>query len=175
LLQRVHPEFTGILEVMLMKLFNFMAGVGVAVMLGATAPLAWGQATEPSLPSGATAIAPAATSPIVPGEKAAPGAPGSEVSPSDPAAARLTGSSHAEMVNSQYVHMKIEQARAQGKDVSAARMQEQMGNAALKKGNNDRAAQHFDTALRAIGEMPSAPGEDSGGFSPDHQMRGAVD
>jgi hypothetical protein len=166
-----------------MKFFNLLAGAGVALMLGTAAPLAWGQATEPTAPSGSTAIAPAATSPIVPGDKAAPGAPGSGVSASNAAAAgsemnnpAAPNASGTEMLNANYVHKKIDQAQVQGKDVSAARMQEAMGNAALKKGMNDEAAQHFETALRSVGVMPNAPDENPGeATSPHRAMPGAVD
>lgn len=159
-----------------MKVLNFVAGVGVALMVGSSAPLAWGQATEPGMPNGSTAIAPAATSPTVPGEKAAPGAPGSGMSHTPAMDKPATGGTQADVTNAEYVHMKIAQAQAKGKDVSAARMQEKMGNAALKKGMNDEAAQHFETALHSIGEMPNAPGENSGEASSPHKaMPGAVD
>jgi hypothetical protein len=52
-----------VLELRSMKLFNFLAGACVALMIGAGATLAWGQATKPNMPNGSTAIAPAATSP----------------------------------------------------------------------------------------------------------------
>jgi len=159
-----------------MKLFNFVAGVGVALMVGSAAPIAWGQATEPSAPSGSTAIAPAATSPTVPGEKAAPGAPGSSMSHTSAMDKPAAGATQADTNSADYVHQKIADAQAKGKDVSAATMQEKMGNAALKKGMNDEAAQHFETALRSIGEMPNAPGENSGESSSPHKaMPGAVD
>jgi len=171
-----------------MKLFNYLAGAGVALMIGAAAPLAWGQATGPSMPSGSTAVAPAATSPTVPGEKAASGAPGSGMSATNPAAvpgssamgspaaAAATSTSPAEMKSADYVHKKIADAQAQGKDVSAARMQEKMGTAALKKGMNDEAAQHFETALRSIGEMPNTPGQNPGEAGSEHRaMPGSVD
>jgi hypothetical protein len=169
-------KITRILEVNYMKLFNFVAGVGAALLVGSAAPLARGQATEPSVPSGSTAIAPAATSPTVPGEKAAPGAPGSGMSHTPAMDKPAAGATQADAKNADYVHKKIADAQAKGKDVSAARMQENMGNAALKKGMNDEAAQHFETAMRSIGEMPNAPGENSGEASSPHKpMPGAVD
>jgi hypothetical protein len=80
------------------------------------------------------------------------------------------------MINAYYVHKKIDQAQAEGRDVGAAKMQEKMGDAALRKGMNNEAAQHFETALRSIGEMPNAPGENPGETgSPHHAMPGAVD
>ncbi len=169
-----------------MKFFNLLAGAGAALIIGTAVPLAWGQATEPAAPNGSTATAPLATSPTVPGEKAAPGAPGSGVSVDNPAAAgsemnnpnamAASGASGTGTVSSTYVHKKIDEAQAQGKDVSAARMQERMGEAALKKGMNDEAAQHFETALRSIGMTPNAPDENPGeGSSPNRAMPGAVD
>jgi hypothetical protein len=159
-----------------MKLFNFVAGIGVALMVGSAAPLAWGQVTEPSAPSASTAIAPAATSPTVPGEKAAPGAPGGEMSHTSAMDKPATGATQADVGNGDYVHKKIADAEAKGMDVSAARMQENMGNAALKKGMNKEAAQHFETALRSIGEMPNVPGQNAGeANSPHKAMPGAVD
>ncbi len=96
-----------------MKLFNFVAGVGVALMVGLAASLAWGQATEPSAPSGSTAVAPAAMSPTVPGEKAAPGAPGSGISTSHTSAMDkpAAGASQGDITSADYVHQKI-RARA---------------------------------------------------------------
>lgn len=170
-----------------MKLFNLLAGASAVLMIGSAAPLAWGQATaEPSAPGASTAIAPSAASPTVPGEKAAPGAPGSGVSMDNPSArgsemnnpnaAAAPGTSGTETVKSAYVHKKIDEAQAQGKDVSAAQIQEHMGDAALKKGMNDEAAQHFETALRSIGVMPNAPDENPGeATSPHRAMSGAVD
>lgn len=158
-----------------MKLINMIAGVGMAMTVGFAAPLAWGQATEPSIPSGSTAIAPAATSPTVPGDKAAPGAPGSSVGVAPAIEKPTTGASRADMTNADYVRRKIEDAQAKGKDVSAARMQEKMGDAALKKGMNDEAAQHFETALRSIGEMPNSSGSNAGEANTPHgSMPGAV-
>jgi hypothetical protein len=171
-----------------MKLINCLAGAGIIAMLGATAPFAWCQATDPNVSNAAASIAPAATSPTVPAEKAAPGAPGSSVDSASAAAAgtavtannpaeqTAAGVSNKDMINSEYVHNKIAQAQSQGKDVSAARMQEAMGDAAMKKGMSDEAAQHFETALRSIGEMPNAPGENPGeADSPHNAMPGAVD
>jgi hypothetical protein len=154
-----------------MKLTNYVAGVGIALIVGATAPIAWGQVTEPNVINGTTTIAPAATLPTVPAEKAAPGAPGSSTDPGDPdiagartaanypAAQNAPGVSDKDMINAEYVHNKISQAQTEGRDVSAARMQEAMGDSALKNGMNDEAAQHFATALQAIGAMPAGPDE----------------
>ncbi len=163
-----------------MKLFNIAASAAAVLALGAAAPLVWGQATEPGL-NGTTSIAPAAASPTVPGEKAAPGAPGSDASVSGGSAANEPAGSagtddQSEMMNSGYVHRKIDQAQAQGRDVSAAKMQAQMGDAAAQKGMTDEAAQHYQTALRSIGAMPPGTGDNSGqSTSSPHAARGAVD
>jgi hypothetical protein len=137
-----------------MNLLKLFAGFGVALAIGAAAPLTYAQIAEPAVPNGTTSIAPAATSPLVPGDKAAPGAPGSGISPKSPAAEMASGSAAADVLNTQYVHKKIDQAQAQGRDVSAARVQERMGNAALRQGKKDKAAEHFETALRSVGQMP---------------------
>ncbi len=156
-----------------MKLANCFASAGIALMLGIAVPSAWGQATGPAAP-GAAALAPAATSPTVPGEKAAPGAPGSGMS-ADRSMAAAPGSSAPDKMSADYVAKKITEAQGQGKDVTAAKAQQAMGEAALKKGMNDEAAQHFDTALRSIGVMPNAPGETAGEANSGHQaMPGAV-
>jgi hypothetical protein len=135
-----------------MNLLRYFAGA--ALVISVAAPLAYGQINEPAVPNGSTSIAPAAISPIVPGDKAAPGAPGSGVNPASPAARMAAGTAAGDILNSAYVHRKIDQAQARGFDVSAARLQEQMGNEALKAGNKDKAAEHFETALRAVGQMP---------------------
>src|SRR5215471_17433496 len=132
-----------------MKLANCFASAGLALMLGVAIPCAWGQATEPGAPNAGT-VAPSATSPVVPGEKAAPGAPGSAMSAGAPAAS----SSQSDQMSSGYVSQKISEAQARGKDVRLAKTQQAMGEAALKKGMNNEAAQHFETALRSIGVMP---------------------
>ena len=170
-----------------MKLINYIAGAGIAALIGVTGPFAWCQVSEPSAPNGATAIAPAATSPTVPAEKAAPGAPGSgtdsnpaaagsNAMANDPAEHSAAGVSDKDMINSEYVHNKIAQAQSKGRDVSAAQLQAAMGDAAMKKGMSDEAAQHFETALRSIGEMPNGPGENPGeAGSPHAPMPGSVD
>jgi hypothetical protein len=157
-----------------MKLVNCLASAGVALMLGIAIPPAWGQATEPAAPSAGT-VAPSAASPTVPGEKVAPGAPGSGMSAGMPMA-DASGTSQSDKMSADYVATKIGEAQAQGMDVSAAKAQQAMGEAALKKGMNNEAAQHFETALRSIGVMPNAPGETAGeATSGHHKMPGAVD
>jgi len=135
----------------------FRAGLGAIAALALAAPVAWGQINEPGVPNGTTSIAPSATSPVVPGEKAAPGAPGSGVAVP---AVEAGHNSAGDTLKSEYVHRKIDQAQAQGRDVSAARIQEAMGNEALRKGMEEKAADHFKTALRAVGQTPDtkAPG-----------------
>jgi hypothetical protein len=158
-----------------MKLVNCFASAGIALMLGIAVPSAWGQATESAAP-GIAAVVPAATSPIVPAEKAAPGAPGSEMSANTSTSmATAPGNSQPDKMSADYVAKKIAEAQAQGKDVTTAKVQQVMGNAALKNGMNDEAAQHFDTALRSIGIMPNAPGENASEGNSGHQaMPGAV-
>jgi len=156
-----------------MKLANYFASAGIAVMLGIAVPSAWGQATESAAP-GVAAVVPAATSPTVPAEKAAPGAPGNEMS-ANTSVAPAPGSSQPDKMSADYVAKKIAEAQAQGKDVTTAKVQQTMGNAALKNGMNDEAEQHFDTALRSIGIMPNAPGENASEGNSGHQaMPGAV-
>jgi hypothetical protein len=152
-----------------MDRWNPLAGFAIAALVLA-APPAWGQLNRPGLTNGTTSIAPSATSPIVPGDTAAPGAPGSGVT----APKSATESAHSQagdLLNSNYVHKKIDQAQAEGRDVSAARIQEAMGNDALRKGMDEQAADHFKTALRAVGQMPDSksPG------APLQPVPGAVD
>lgn len=156
-----------------MKLANCFASAGIALILGIAVPSAWGQATEPAA-SGVTAVVPAATSPTVPAEKAAPGAPGSKLGANTSVDA-AAGNSEADKMSADYVGKKIAAAQEQGKDVTAAKAQQAMGEAALKKGMTNEAAQHFETALRSIGVMPNAPGETAGEADSGHQaMPGAV-
>jgi hypothetical protein len=61
-----------------------------------------------------------------------------------------------------YLANKIADAQAQGKDVTTAQSQEEMGKAASKKGMNDEAARHFETALRSIGVTPIGLDQDAG-------------
>jgi hypothetical protein len=165
---QIHRSFGGKKA---MKLTNYLASVGIAVMLGSAAPFAWCQVTEPDASNGTASIAPAAASPTAPPEKIAPtvsvsAADAEKSAKTDikksadaPVDQAVPGASKADMVNAQYVQTKIAQAQKQGMDVSAAQMQEAMGKAAMKKGMNDEAAEHFETALSAIGEMPSARGD----------------
>ncbi len=156
-----------------MKLANYFASAGIAVMLGIAVPSAWGQVTESTAPAVA-AVAPAATSPTVPAEKAAPRVAGSEMS-ANTSIAPAPGSSQPDRMSADYVAKKIAEAQAQGKDVNTAKVQQTMGNAALKNGMNDEAEQHFDTALRSIGVIPNEPGQNaSEGNSGPQAMPGAV-
>jgi hypothetical protein len=139
-----------------MKLANHLAGAGVALMLSLAAPLSWGQTTEPGL-VGSTAIAPKATSPTVPPERVAPGVPGIPANTAKPAGP-FAGGLHQDALTSDYVAKKIADAGARGKDVTKAKSEEAKGNAALKKGMNDEAARHFDSALRLIADHPARVG-----------------
>ena len=74
-----------------------------------------------------------------------------------------------------YLAKKIAVAQAQGKDVTTAKSQEAMGKAALRKGMNDEAARHFETAFRSIGVIPIGLDQDAGdGNSEDWRMRDAI-
>jgi hypothetical protein len=64
--------------------------------------------------------------------------------------------------NAIFVKHEIAKARAEGKDVTGAEGQYKMGMAALNRGLNKEAAQHFDTALRAVGVEPKAQGQNPG-------------
>ena len=70
--------------------------------------------------------------------------------------------------NAIFVQHEITKARSQGKDVTAAEGQYTMGMAALNRGLNKEAAQHFDTALRAVGVEPKAQGQNPGETMPGH-------
>jgi hypothetical protein len=137
-----------------------LANVGVTLMVGLAVPLAWGQATEPGM-AGSTAVAPAAASPTVPAERVAPGVPG--IPPNTPRPlGPAPGSSRADVTKADYLANKIADAHAQGKDVTTAKAQEAMGKAALTKGMNDEAAQHFEAAFRSIGVIPIGLDRDAG-------------
>jgi hypothetical protein len=87
------------------------------------------------------------------------------VNPNDPVQFPPAGpgpDSHGGKLTAAFVDQKIAEAKAQGRDTSAAETQEVMGQADLRKGMNDEAAQHFDAALRSVGVAPNSPGQDSG-------------
>jgi hypothetical protein len=142
-----------------MNLGKCLANVGVTLMVGLAVPLALGQATEPGM--GSTAGAPAATSPTVPAERVAPGVPG--IPPNTPRPlGPASGGSRGYGMKENYLAKKIADAQAQGKDVTTAKSQEAMGKAASRKGMNDEAARHFETALRSIGVIPIGLDQDAG-------------
>jgi hypothetical protein len=124
--------------------------------------------------AGSTAVAPAATSPTVPAEQVAPGVPG--IPPNTPRPlGPAPGSSRADVTKADYLANKIADAQAQGKDVTTAKAQEAMGKAALTKGMNDEAAQHFEAAFRSIGVIPIGLDRDAGDGNSEHQrMRDAI-
>jgi hypothetical protein len=70
--------------------------------------------------------------------------------------------------NAVFVEHEITKARAKGKDVTGAEGQYKMGMAALNRGLNKEAAQHFDTALRAVGVEPKAQGYNPGETTHGH-------
>jgi len=74
----------------------------------------------------------------------------------------MNPTSHEGNVKAAYVDQQIAMAKARGQDTSAAETQEIMGQADLRRGLNNEAAQHFDNALRAVGVMPAWPGHNSG-------------
>jgi hypothetical protein len=117
-----------------MKRANWFAGAGVVLALTFAAPLA-GRAEEGSMNN------PAASS----GTMAA-----------NPSEQAKMGISAAAPDKAAYVNQKIAEAKAQGKDVKAAEMQARMGQAALSKGLQSEADQHFEIALRSVGANESA-------------------
>jgi hypothetical protein len=155
-----------------MKLTKTFATAGIVLTLGLAGPMAWGQMMGPGASNGSTAVAPAATSPTVPAEKVAPGAPGIAAA-ADKSDATM-GSSRSDIYTEDYVSKKIADAQFRGKDVTVAKAQEAMGEAAMKKGLNDEAAQHFETALRSIGVMPNSTGSNADETgAPHHTMPGS--
>ena len=92
-----------------MKLVNYVVNAGVVLIIGAAAPLAWSQATEPSFQNGSTAVPPAATSPIVPAEKIAPGVPG--IPSTDKSIAANSGYAPTDAASAGYVDQKISEAQ----------------------------------------------------------------
>jgi len=153
-----------------MNLTKCLASVGVVLIVGLVAPAVRGQATEPGM---AGSVAPAATSPTVPAERVAPGVPG--IPPNTPRPLGPAVGSRADATKADYLAKKIAVAQAQGKDVTTAKSQEAMGKAALRKGMNDEAARHFETAFRSIGVIPIGLDQDAGERNSEHQwMRGAI-
>ncbi len=77
--------------------------------------------------------------------------------------------------NAAYVRREIAKAKADGKDVAAAQIQYAMGMKNLNNGMNKEAAQHFDSALRAVGVEPKAQGQNPGESTAGHMaMPGAA-
>jgi hypothetical protein len=128
----------------LMKQGKWLAGGVLAMLLGFGAAVVWSQTTTTTTTT--TTIAPA----VNPNDPVQfpPGGPGPD--------------SHGGKLSAAFVDQKIAEAKAQGYDTSAAETQEVMGQADLRKGMNDEAAQHFDAALRSVGVPPNSPGQDSG-------------
>jgi len=128
-----------------MKRGKWLASGGIAIMLGLGTALVWAQTTTTTTTT-VTTIAPA----VNPNDPVQfpPGGPGPD--------------SHGGKLTASFVDQKIAEAKAQGYDTSAAETQEVMGQADLRKGMNDEAAQHFDAALRSVGVTPNSPGQDSG-------------
>jgi len=129
----------------LMKRGKWLASGGIAILLGLGTALVWAQTTTTTTTT-VTTIAPA----VNPNDPVQfpPGGPGPD--------------SHGGKLTASFVDQKIAEAKAQGYDTSAAETQEVMGQADLRKGMNDEAAQHFDAALRSVGVTPNSPGQDSG-------------
>jgi hypothetical protein len=127
-------------EVRSMKRANWFAGAGVVLALTFAAPLA-GRAEEGSM-----------NNPAVSGGAMA----------ANPSEQAKMGISAAAPDKAAYVNQKIAEAKAQGKDVTAAQMQARMGQAALSKGLQSEADQHFDIALRSVGATPNEPATGSG-------------
>jgi hypothetical protein len=129
----------------LKKQGRWLAGGALAMLLGFGAAVVWSQTTTTTTTT-VTTIAPV-------------------VNPNDPVQFPPAGpgpDSHGGKLTAAFVDQKIAEAKAQGRDTSAAETQEVMGQADLRKGMNDEAAQHFDAALRSVGVAPNSPGQDSG-------------
>jgi hypothetical protein len=138
----------------LMRKANWLAGFGVAAALAVTPAFGFAQSVYgPTVTTNQTTTTTTTTGPAV--------------NPNDPVqfppgGAGTSGASHQGDVKAAYVDQQIAMAKARGQDTSAAETQEIMGQAALKRGLNDEAAQHFDAALRSVGVTPSWPGHNSG-------------
>ena len=133
-----------------MKLVKYLASAGVAIIL--TTPLAFGQ----------TLVTVPATSTTVTTTTRTPTQPPYVVNPNDPVqfpneGVGMSNPSHEGAVKAAIVDQQIAMARSQGKDVSAAETQEIMGQSDLKKGLNNEASEHFDTALRSLGVLENIP------------------
>jgi hypothetical protein len=149
-------------KVKLMKLTKFLS-VGVLLL---AVPSAWGQTIEPGT-GRSTVLAPAAVSPTLPAERVAPGVPGIPPNTPKPVGPSVNGAT----VNARkeaYLSKKIADAKAHGQDVTTAKSQEALGQAALNRGMNEVAARHFKTAFRSIGVIPIGLDEDAGLGSSDN-------
>ena len=125
---------------------NWLAGAAAATLLALAPAPAWCQSTTNTTTTTMTV-------------------PGTPVNPNDPVQFPPAGpgtDSHEGKTKAAFVDQKIAEAKAQGQDTSVAETQEVMGQADLRKGMNDEAAQHFDAALRAVGVTPSKPEKNSG-------------
>ncbi|MGO9056617.1 MAG: hypothetical protein ACLQU2_04425 [Candidatus Binataceae bacterium] len=133
-----------------MNIMKYLTGAGVAIMLAT--PLAWSQ-TVVSVPGASTTVTTTTT---------APNSPPYVVNPNDPVqfpagGVGMSNASHEGGVKAAFVDQQIAAAKAEGKDVSAAETQEIQGQADLKKGLNNEASEHFDSALRSIGILANIP------------------
>jgi hypothetical protein len=129
-----------------MKLVNCLVSAGIVIAFAS--PLAWGQSVvvAPDAYTSSTTTTTTTTN-----ESAAPYV----VNPNDPVQFPAGGvanntTSPQGAAKAAYVDRKIAQARAQGRDVSAAETQEIMGQSDLRRGMNEQASQHFDAALSSI-------------------------
>jgi hypothetical protein len=134
----------------MIKSSKWLAGAGMALVLGLTAPLAFGQTTVITSPDGSTSTT---TTTVT---------TSSTVNPNSPLQFPPGGSgnnvtSHSENYKAAFLDRKIAEAKANGMDTSPAETQEVMGQAALRQGLNAEADQHFDAALRSIGVQPNSP------------------
>ena len=135
-----------------MKIVNWLAGAGIAIMCAS--PMAWGQTVVTSPDASTTTTTTTTTASNAP--------PPYVVNPNDPVQFPPGGgasgaSSHEGDVKAAFVDQKIAEARAHGQDVSAAETQEIMGQADLRRGLNHDAGEHFDAALSSIGVTLSGP------------------
>jgi len=71
--------------------------------------------------------------------------------------------------NAEYVQHEIARAKSEGKDVRMAENQYRVGLNALNNGLNKEAAEHFDSALRAVGVQPKVQGQNPGEPAAGHE------
>lgn len=120
-----------------MNIRTAVVGAGLALSLTAFVPLVHAQMGNPANPT-----SPGANPP---GGYGAPGAAGG--APMNEGAAGTTGAQQ----RATQVANEIEAAKSQGKNVEGAQREQQLGERALKRGEEKTAMRHFTRAERALG------------------------